>query len=90
MARLAVVGGVPRRRLFAEPGKPATTTGAFRARPGGAPANLAAAAAKLGLDVTFIGKVGDDDLGRGRCELPFPVTASTHRILPATAACQRC
>jgi sugar/nucleoside kinase (ribokinase family) len=63
VARLTVVGELLV-DLFAEPGKPATTTGAFRARPGGAPANLAAAAAKLGLDVTFIGKVGDDDLGR--------------------------
>jgi fructokinase len=63
MARLAVVGEVLV-DLFAEPGKPATAAGVYSGRPGGAPANLAAAAAKLGLDVTFIGKVGDDELGR--------------------------
>lgn len=62
MARLAVVGELLV-DLFAEPGKAATATGVFRGRPGGAPANLAAAAAKLGFDVSFIGKVGDDELG---------------------------
>jgi sugar/nucleoside kinase (ribokinase family) len=63
VARLVVVGEVLV-DFFAEPGKAATASGMFSGRPGGAPANLAAAAAKLGLDVTFIGKVGDDALGR--------------------------
>src|SRR3712207_4439523 len=55
--------------LFAEPGRPAGP-GAFVAKAGGAPANAATAGAKLGLDVAFIGKVGEDDLGRAlRAEL---------------------
>jgi fructokinase len=63
VARLVVVGEVLV-DLFAEPGKPATAAGLYSGRAGGAPANLAASAARLGLDVTFIGKVGDDELGR--------------------------
>ncbi len=35
----------------------------FLANPGGAPANLAVAASKLGADVAFIGKVGADSFG---------------------------
>jgi len=36
----------------------------YERNPGGAPANVAAAAAKLGLSAAFIGKVGDDIHGR--------------------------
>ena len=36
----------------------------YERNPGGAPANVAAAAARLGLDAAFIGKVGDDLHGR--------------------------
>ena len=35
----------------------------FTARPGGAPANVAVAAARLGVDSGFIGRVGDDLFG---------------------------
>ena len=36
----------------------------FRKNPGGAPANVAVALSRLGIDVNFVGKVGDDVLGR--------------------------
>ena len=35
----------------------------FTARPGGAPANVAVAAAKLGADTAFVGRLGDDLFG---------------------------
>ncbi len=36
--------------------------------PGGAPANVAVAAARLGSDCAFFGRVGDDPLGRFMCQ----------------------
>ncbi len=36
----------------------------FMARPGGAPANVAVALARLGTSVAFVGRVGRDALGR--------------------------
>ena len=35
----------------------------FRKNPGGAPANVAVALSRLGVDVSFVGKIGDDVLG---------------------------
>ncbi|MEM8860342.1 MAG: PfkB family carbohydrate kinase, partial [Chloroflexota bacterium] len=37
---------------------------AFKKAPGGAPANVAAGLAKLGHEIAFLGKVGDDEFGR--------------------------
>lgn len=42
--------------------------GRFTAYPGGAPANVAVAAARLGAKTGFIGKVGDDSFGRSLAE----------------------
>lgn len=42
--------------------------GKFVAYPGGAPANVAVAAARLGADTGFIGKVGNDSFGRSLAE----------------------
>ena len=43
---------------------PLEETGGFTIAPGGAPANVAAAVAKLGGSSGFVGKVGDDAFGR--------------------------
>lgn len=46
-----------------ENGLPLAAVPAFRKAPGGAPANVAAAVAKLGGRARFVGKVGDDPFG---------------------------
>lgn len=47
-----------------EVGRRLAEVSAFRPTPGGAPANVAVAAARLGMASAFIGKVGDDAFGR--------------------------
>ena len=48
----------------AEIGRDMTRVSAFRLKPGGAPANVAVAAARLGMQSAFVGKVGKDLFGR--------------------------
>ena len=47
----------------AEIGRSMTEVSAFRPKPGGAPANVAVAVARLGAQSAFIGKVGEDIFG---------------------------
>ena len=49
--------------VFAEKGKPLRAAKTLHPAPGGAPANVAVALARLDADVGFIGKVGVDDYG---------------------------
>jgi fructokinase len=49
--------------LPAELGRSLVEVSAWRPKPGGAPANVAAAAARLGAQSAFIGKVGDEAFG---------------------------
>ncbi|MEM7534308.1 MAG: carbohydrate kinase [Chloroflexota bacterium] len=49
--------------IFAEKGVPLRQAKSLYPTPGGAPANVAVALARLGADVGFVGKVGVDDYG---------------------------
>lgn len=62
MPKLAAIGEVL--IDFAPAGISAKNNTLFECCPGGAPANVAVQAARLGVESAFIGKVGDDDFGR--------------------------
>lgn len=64
MSRITVIGEALV-DLFAVPGERLGETSGFTPRYGGAPANLAVSASKLGGDVSFIGRVGADGFGDG-------------------------
>jgi fructokinase len=53
----------------AEVGRRLVEVSAFRPKPGGAPANVAVAAARLGARSAFVGKVGDEAFGRHLAEV---------------------
>jgi fructokinase len=53
----------------AELGRSLAEVSAFYPKPGGAPANVAVAAARLGAQSAFIGKVGDEAFGRHLADL---------------------
>ena len=53
----------------AEQGRRLVEVSAFLPKPGGAPANAAVAAARLGAESAFIGKVGDDAFGHHLAEV---------------------
>lgn len=53
----------------AELGRPLAEVSAFRPKPGGAPANVAVAAVRLGASIAFIGKVGDEAFGHHLAEV---------------------
>lgn len=55
--------------VFAEKGVPLREAETLYPSPGGAPANVAVALARLGVEVGFIGKVGVDDYGKFLIEL---------------------
>lgn len=50
--------------IFAQPGVPLRDAEQLFPAPGGAPANVAVALARLGVEVSFIGRVGKDDYGQ--------------------------
>ncbi|HIW74554.1 MAG TPA: carbohydrate kinase [Firmicutes bacterium] len=54
---------------FTPCGKSGNGNPLFERNPGGGPANLACAAARLGADTAFLGKVGDDVFGRALREI---------------------
>jgi fructokinase len=53
----------------AEMGRKLAEVSAFRPKPGGAPANVAVAAVRLGAESAFIGKVGDEAFGHHLAEI---------------------
>ena len=53
----------------------------YNANPGGAPANVAVAASKLGAKTAFIGKVGNDSFGRFLCDTLQKYDVSTDGVI---------
>lgn len=67
--RLVTLGEILIDMFPAETGRPLVEVSAFHPKPGGAPANVAVAASRLGAQSAFIGKVGDDLFGRHLIEV---------------------
>ncbi len=63
MADIVCLGELLIDMFPAELGRSLTQVSAFHPKPGGAPANVAIAARRLGARTAFIGKVGDDPFG---------------------------
>ena len=62
----------------------------YTANPGGAPANVAVAAARLGADAAFIGKVGSDSFGSVRASFsPFNPADDVYALADAVRAIAR-
>lgn len=70
--------------LFGEPGAGLADAKTFVPRNGGAPANLAVSAAKLGGDVGFIGRVGADGFGDALCAAMTSFGVNTDRMIRDT------
>src|SRR3954466_9809664 len=71
-ARVVVVGSINADLVVSLPSLPGpgetVTGGTFARHGGGKGANQAVAAARLGAEVTFVGAVGDDELGAAAVE----------------------
>jgi fructokinase len=67
--------------LFARPGVPLRSARTLYPTPGGAPANVAVALARLGADVAFVGKVGRDEYGAYLTELLAGEGVDTRHVL---------
>lgn len=61
----------------------------YTANPGGAPANVAVAASKLGAKTAFIGKVGNDSFGRFLCDTLKNTMSVQTALLPIKVPTQR-
>ena len=66
---------------FTPMGKTEAGNPVFERNPGGAPANVLAQLARLGVGTAFIGKVGDDMFGRGLQETMQRVGINTERMI---------
>lgn len=64
MKRIAALGEMLVDFVSTQPGAPLTESPAFEPAAGGAPANVAVGAARLGCDSSFLGKTGLDPWGR--------------------------
>ncbi len=90
-AKIAVVGSLNMDLVVRAPHMPSpgeTVIGSdFRTIPGGKGANQAVAAARLGAEVTMIGRVGDDDFGRAQLRNLGELSIdTTYVIMDAEAA----
>lgn len=78
--RVICLGEILFDRISNQPGQPLEAVTSWTDYPGGAPANVACALAKLGTPSAFVGCVGEDELGRSLVQLLEKIEVNTQGI----------
>ncbi|MBW4540287.1 MAG: carbohydrate kinase [Myxacorys chilensis ATA2-1-KO14] len=78
--RVICLGEILFDRISNQPGRPLEAVTSWTSYPGGAPANVACALAKLGTPTAFVGCIGEDEEGRSLVKLLETVGVDTRGV----------